>query len=151
MTATEPERDSAAVELPDPVLPTRERLERVFRLKYGEPDELNWGPRMRLQRGHFTPDDVYEALVDSLVGDDTVWLDVGCGRDLFPSNRRLAQALADRCRRLIGVDPDETLDDNPFVHEAVRGFLGDYGGPPVDLITLRMVAETRRRPGRAGP
>ena len=80
--------------------PSRAALESVFRVKYGEPASAWWGPAMRWRFGYFNPDDVYEALLDGLVGAQTRWLDVGCGRDLFPSNRPLARTLADRCRLL---------------------------------------------------
>jgi SAM-dependent methyltransferase len=97
---------------------------------------------MRWGFGHFNPDDHYEALVDSLVGARTRWLDVGCGRNLFPSNEALARLLASRCNRLVGVDPDATLDENPFVHEKVSLRFEDYRTEHrFDLVTMRMVAE----------
>jgi hypothetical protein len=39
----------------------------------------------------------YEAVVAKLVRPESQWLDVGCGRGVFPSNPRLAQTLAKRC------------------------------------------------------
>ena len=127
-----------------PVLPPSEgALRDIFRLKYGEPASTGWGPRMRLSAGYFNPDDHYEALIASLVGERTRWLDVGCGRDIFPSNRALARRLADHCRRLVGLDPDVTIEENPFIHEAARVPLESYQntGEPFDLVTTRMVAE----------
>ena len=126
----------------DVTVPTRNDLDRVFGLKYGDPDRLGWAPAMRLRSGYYNPDDHYEALVASLVGEETRWIDVGCGRDLFPSNRRLARMLADRCALLVGVDPDATIEENPFVHEYERCIMDDYqDSRTFDLITLRMVAE----------
>lgn len=102
---------------------------------------------MRARFDHFGPDERYEALVASLVGPETVWLDVGCGRDLFPYNRLLAQQLADRCGKLVGIDPDVTLEENPFVHERVRLPMDEYdGGGQFDLVTMRMVAEHVQHP-----
>lgn len=127
--------------------PTRERLARVFRLKYGAPGELGWGPAMRARFGYYNPDEYYEALLDAMVTASTRWLDVGCGRELFPSNRPLARELADRCARLVGVDPDDTLRENRYVHEAVLQPFEQYdGGMAHDLVTLRMVAEHVRDP-----
>ena len=40
---------------------------------------------MRQSCNYYTPDDVYEALVAGLVCTGISWLDVGCGRELFPS------------------------------------------------------------------
>ncbi|HLU40459.1 MAG TPA: methyltransferase domain-containing protein [Planctomycetota bacterium] len=126
-----------------PVLPPPEdALAAVFVQKYGTDERLGWGPAMRRRFGYHNPDDHYEAVVRALVDERTRWLDVGCGRELFPSNRSLAAELAARCARLVGVDPDATLDENRYVHERVRASLQDYdGGEAFDLVTLRMVAE----------
>jgi SAM-dependent methyltransferase len=70
------------------------------------------------------------------------WLDVGCGRELCPSNKALATILAARTGRLCGLDPDPTLEENPYVHDRVRQGIDDFdGGHAFDLVTLRMVAE----------
>lgn len=122
--------------------PRAATLAKVFAQKYGEASALGWGPAMRQRFAYYNPDDHYEATVCDLVTRSTRWLDVGCGRELFPSNRPLAAELAGRCQRLVGVDPDATLDENPFVHDRVRAPFEAYdGGRAFDLVTLRMVAE----------
>lgn len=122
--------------------PTRIELDEVARLKYGELSTTGWGPRLRWRFAYFTPDEFYEALVARLVRADVSWLDVGCGRDLFPHNRPLAGILASRCRLLVGVDTDATLEENEFVHERVKAAIEDYQTDRTyDLVTLRMVAE----------
>lgn len=129
--------------------PGREQLEHVFRLKYGDPasPQVGSGPRARWRAGYFQPDDWYEALVAALVQSGTTWLDVGCGRHVFPNNAALARELAARVGRLVGVDPDPTLDENPYVHERVRGTIDGYSPEaPFDLVTMRMVAEHVDRP-----
>ena len=98
---------SAPSVLPPPA-PT---LAKIFRGKYGEPAALGWGPAMRQRFGYYTPDDHYEAAGCELVRPATRGLDVGCGRELFPSNRALAAELAQRGARLVGVDPDATLEE----------------------------------------
>lgn len=132
--------------------PQQADLDAVFRLKYGDPDRperLGWGPRMRRRFGYASPDDHYEALVARLVGPDARWLDVGCGRHLFPGNGALAQELAARCRELVGVDPDATLAENPFVHEKVFAPIDEFTTDRrFDLVTLRMVAEHVEQPQR---
>src|SRR5262245_41438272 len=110
----------------DAAAPTRGELDRVFRLKHGDPRASGWRPRTSYRMGYFTPDDHYEALVDRLVTPATAWLDVGCGRELFPQNRALAAELSRRCRLLVGLDPDATLEENPFVHRKVRLPVEDY-------------------------
>src|SRR5262245_59912203 len=99
--------------------PTRETLARIFRMKYGAPESAGWGPSMRRRFDYFNPDDCYEAVVSGLVTDATTWLDIGCGRELFPNNKPLARELSARCRHLAGVDPDSTLQENPYVREKV--------------------------------
>jgi 2-polyprenyl-3-methyl-5-hydroxy-6-metoxy-1,4-benzoquinol methylase len=127
--------------------PSAAALREVFQLKYGHVLKDAWSPRMRWRFKYFSPEEHYEALVSQAVGPNTEWLDVGCGRLLFPSNERLARALADRCRRLVGVDPDATIQENPYVHEKVQALLGDYApARRFDLITLRMVAEHVTQP-----
>jgi len=117
-------------------------LEEDFRLRYGEPATLGWGPRMRLHFGYFSPDVFYEALVAKLITPNVEWLDVGCGRGIFPSNQRLAQILSERCGLLVGLDPDDTIDENPYVHRRIKSQIADYPDDQTfDVVTLRMVAE----------
>jgi 2-polyprenyl-3-methyl-5-hydroxy-6-metoxy-1,4-benzoquinol methylase len=123
-------------------LPTRSVLEALFRQKHGDPGTWGWAIRRRFRAGYYTPDDVYEAMVARLVDAGCAWLDVGGGRDLFPSNRPLARALAGRCGVLVGVDPSDTIEENPFLHERVKAAIEDFRSPRTfDLVTLRMVAE----------
>lgn len=117
-------------------------LEQVFRQKYGAPGRLGWGPLTRRRFGYFTPDDLYETILYELVEPSTDWLDVGCGRDIFPSNPVTAQMLADRCNRLTGLDPSPNVNENPLIHERFQGYLEDFRpNYQFDLITMRMVAE----------
>ena len=125
-------------------------LDANFRLKHGDPEATGWLPRRRHRFGYSTPDDVYETVVDGLVGPGCAWLDVGCGRDLFPTNRPLSRRLADRCATLVGVDPDGTIAENEFVHDAYQATLEDFRPDRAfDLVTLRMVAEHIERPEAA--
>lgn len=138
--------------MPEPVLvrlPDAAALRQMFHLRYGPEARLGWGPRLRRSYGYHTPDDVYEALVAGTVAPGMAWLDAGCGRELFPSNQPLAEALSRRCARLVGVDPDPTLQENAWVHERIAQPFDDYdGGGAFDLVTLRMVAEHIAAPDR---
>jgi 2-polyprenyl-3-methyl-5-hydroxy-6-metoxy-1,4-benzoquinol methylase len=121
---------------------TREHLLEVFKRKYESRQPVGWGPGLRLKFGYFNPDDIYEATVDSLVTPETAWLDVGCGRDIFPSNAAMARILADRCRILVGLDPSENIEENQFIHERFQGTIESFQTERrFDLVTLRMVAE----------
>lgn len=121
---------------------TRADLLAVFALKYQHHSSLGPAPRIRLAFNYFTPDDYYEALLNKLVTPGCDWADVGCGRDLFPSNPRLGEVLARRCRFLFGIDPDPAILSNPRL---TAFFQGSLEACPThiqfDLVTLRMVAE----------
>lgn len=120
--------------------PRRAELDAIFWLKNREP--LGPGPARRRRFDYFTPDEWYEALVAKLVFAGCRWLDVGCGRFLFPSNAALAQQLADRAGHLTGVDPSDNIHDNPFVDERFQGLLEEYQiSESFDLVTFRMVVE----------
>ncbi len=124
-------------------LPLRNKdLQQVFDLKYGQGQDVGWGPRLRLRFKYFNPDDYYEAMVAKLVGEGCAWVDLGCGRELFPDNQKLARVLADRCETLVGVDPDATLEENQFVHQRARSRIEDFQTEQrFMVITLRMVVE----------
>jgi SAM-dependent methyltransferase len=114
----------------------------VFRLKIGPSGVLGWSPRIRQRFGYFTPDEWYEAVLFCLINKDTDWLDVGCGRDLFPSNENLAKTLSSRCRLLIGVDPDDNINENTVLHKREQCLIEQYNTEQqFSIITLRMVAE----------
>jgi ubiquinone/menaquinone biosynthesis C-methylase UbiE len=97
---------------------------------------------MRLRFNYYSPDEYYEAVVNKLVTSNCSWLDVGCGRYVFPNNTNLARSLANRCALLVGVDPDETIEENTFVHSRIRTTIEDFLSDRMfDLVTLRMVVE----------
>lgn len=117
-------------------------LELVQRKHDGDSSRFGWATRLRMRFRHFTPEEIYQATIDQLVAPGCSWLDVGCGRHVFPSNPELARSLANRCSRLVGVDPDSTIDENPFLHHRVKSTINDYQSDQCyDVVTLRMVAE----------
>lgn len=119
-----------------------EAVREVCRLKFDAAGSLGWSPRMRRRFGYFTPDEWYEASLLRLVGSGTDWLDVGCGRDLFPSNKPLAALLSSRARTLVGLDPSDNIEMNELVHERAKCMLEEYETDRrFDVISLRMVAE----------
>ena len=114
----------------------------LLTLKYGKPSERGWGPRFRARAGYQTPDDIYEQTICDLVTERTDWLDVGCGRDLFPHNPKTAEILAARCHSLTGIDPSPNILENKLLHHRSQCMPEDFRpGLCYDLITLRMVAE----------
>jgi SAM-dependent methyltransferase len=130
--------------------PNPDELMALFKQKYGHRVKLGPGPELRLRYEYFTPDDHYEALVRRLLKSRDAWCDVGCGRDIFPSNAALARELADRSGYVYGIDPDDNIKDNPFLSERFQGVVEDCPTTRrFDLITLRMVAEHIVDPARA--
>jgi 2-polyprenyl-3-methyl-5-hydroxy-6-metoxy-1,4-benzoquinol methylase len=131
-------------------LVTQSELQEMFRLRHDPLDRVGWAPRMRLRFNYFSPDEYYEAVVNKLVTANGTWLDVGCGRYVFPSNIRLARMLSKRCGLLVGVDPDPTIDENTVIHSrsktSIEHFHTDH---TFDLVTLRMVAEHIANPQAA--
>ncbi|MGE5178134.1 MAG: class I SAM-dependent methyltransferase [Bacteroidota bacterium] len=125
-----------------------DRLRRLFEAKYGSSvGQMSWSPRLRHRFGYFTPDDYYEAVVEGLVESGTEWLDVGGGSSIFPNNPKLARILADRCKRLVAIDPSANVNENPFAHERCQMFLEDFQGTrQFSLATARMVVEHVARP-----
>jgi 2-polyprenyl-3-methyl-5-hydroxy-6-metoxy-1,4-benzoquinol methylase len=132
------------------IQPTRADLDRVFRAKHGNLENAGWSPKMRFRYGYYTPDEYYEAVVANLVKDGCSWIDVGGGRNIFPFNQPLAQTLAKRSALVVGVDPDDTVNENQLVHQRIACMIEDYvSEQKFDLATLRMVAEHIQRPEAA--
>lgn len=124
-------------------------LGRILEWKYGPVAQRGWAPSLRARFNYTTPDDAYEALVYERVSDTTKWLDVGCGRDIFPSNRHTAMVLSRRCALLVGIDPDDNIHENEFLHRSEKTLIEDFRSDTVfDLITLRMVVEHVADPRR---
>lgn len=135
---------------PSDLRPTGDDLAEVFRAKYGAAAARSRVLRMWRSFGYYTPDEFYESLVAKLVRADSDWIDVGCGRDLFPYNQPLAAVLSRRCRLLVGLDPDGNVEGNGFVHRGVRHRIQDFRTEETfSLATLRMVVEHIADPGPA--
>jgi len=125
-----------------PMKLTERDFDDIFKLKYGDLSLAGWSPRLARWFGYFSPDDIYETVVSQLVTHETAWLDVGCGRDVFPSNQATARLLSERCSLLVGVDPSDNVEANLFVHQRFRGVMEEFQSDiTFDLVTMRMVAE----------
>lgn len=131
--------------LDDPISSKAAKMEHrreALRVKLASVERVGWSPRLRMEFDYFTPDECYEGLVHACVKNDTDWLDVGCGRDVFPSNPALADVLAARCRRLTGLDPSDNILENRWLHDRAQTTIEDYRPDRrFNLVTLRMVAE----------
>lgn len=129
---------------------TQSDLAEMFRMRHGDLRHVGWAPRLRQRFNHFSPDEYYEVVVDKLVTANCTWLDVGCGHNVFPSNVKLARSLSSRCALLMGVDPDETLEENDIVHRRVKSTIENFASDrQFDVVTMRMVAEHVADPNQA--
>jgi SAM-dependent methyltransferase len=131
------------------IAPSPTDLQELFDNKYRMPYGLGWGPQLRRDFGYYQPDDYYEALVAKLITGECSWADVGCGRDIFPSNTKLAAHLAKKARYVLGIDPDDNIRENTFLTERFQGLVEECSTEKTfDVVTLRMVAEHIQDPQR---
>jgi 2-polyprenyl-3-methyl-5-hydroxy-6-metoxy-1,4-benzoquinol methylase len=115
-------------------------LQRLSSTKYGDPPS-GWGPATRRRFGYYTPEEVYESVLERLITAGCRWLDVGCGREPLPGNPPLAKELSARCSTLVGVDPDPAIHENLYAHRRVQGRVEQMDKSEFDVITARMVVE----------
>ena len=128
---------------------SQEELEAIYKIKYFRFGDPGWGPRTRRAFKYFLPDDYYEAMVARLISPGCSWADVGCGRDIFPSNPDLARNLSGRAGYVFGIDPDDNIRENRYLTEGFQGVVEDCRTDRrFDVITLRMVAEHIVDPAR---
>jgi ubiquinone/menaquinone biosynthesis C-methylase UbiE len=92
--------------------------------------------------------DRYREVLTSYVEPETVWLDMGCGHQLFPEWLRdgeQAQAsLMAKCRRIFGIDYDlYSLRNHRGIADRVRGDIQrlPFKDQSFDLVTANVVVE----------
>lgn len=130
-------------------MPAPEKLDiqssRIISQKYGENPSSYI--RRRIAAGYLPPQDHYELLADELIGPRTSWLDIGCGNAPFPNNSALSCELAARCKLFVGVDPDDGIRENRYLHERHQVPFESFSSPrQFDVVTARMVAEHVTQP-----
>jgi 2-polyprenyl-3-methyl-5-hydroxy-6-metoxy-1,4-benzoquinol methylase len=128
-------------------IPTPQQMHDRLAEHYGDLSKHGWRVRQKWRFQYFSPELWYEAVVDQLVNSETTWIDIGGGSAVFPGNAKLSKTLADRCHKLVGVDPSANIHSNPFVHQRVQAMIEDFETPEqFDLATFRMVAEHIQQP-----
>ncbi|NJN05260.1 MAG: class I SAM-dependent methyltransferase [Rhodobacteraceae bacterium] len=127
--------------------PSVEELESHFVSKYGPLSETGWGPRLRHRFGYFTPDATtrfssinwsFPAVGGSISARaGTYSRAIRSWPESFPLERIF----------FVGVDPDDTIHENEFVHRKAQARIEEFEtSDRFDLVTLRMVAEHMDRP-----
>ena len=128
---------------------SKKSLRAIFELRHGDLARAGWAVKLMDRLGYFNPDVFYETAVEQLVHEGDQWIEVGGGDAIFPSNSKLAELLTARCGRLVGVDPSDNIQSNPYVSERSQCFLEDYTTENrFDLATMRMVVEHVAKPER---
>ncbi len=96
---------------------------------------------------------VYREVLKAKLTSQILWLDIGCGRRLFPEWMPGAaeeqDALRSRLESTFGLDPDfASLRDNRFVRHRVAGdsSLLPFADATFDLLTANMVVEHVAQP-----
>jgi SAM-dependent methyltransferase len=91
---------------------------------------------------------LYRETLEARLAPGTCWLDIGCGRRLFPDwmprGEEAQIALKSRLKTAFGIDPDfSSLKDNPFVQNRVAGDCGSlpFADSSFDFLTANMVVE----------
>ena len=131
----------------DNVLPSEQELRNRLQSQYGDLSKHGWQVKLKWRFGYYSPEAWYEAVVDRLVTKETTWIDVGGGKELFPHNEHLSRKLADRCKKMVGVDPSDNIHQNEFADERVQSTIEEYTtDQSFDLATLRMVVSTSGNP-----
>lgn len=123
-------------------MPTHGQMRERLVQQYGDLSRHGWRVRQKWRFQYFSPELWYEAVVDGLVNGETTWIDIGGGNAVFPASKTLSKTLADRCRKLVGVDPSENIHSNEFLCERWQGMIEDFEtDEQFDVATFRMVAE----------
>jgi ubiquinone/menaquinone biosynthesis C-methylase UbiE len=95
----------------------------------------------------------YKDVLEGRLNADTIWLDIGCGRRLFPlwmpGSESAQNSMVRKVKATYGVDPDlSSLRDNPFVQYRVMGDSSSlpFAANSFDLLTANMVVEHVSKP-----
>jgi ubiquinone/menaquinone biosynthesis C-methylase UbiE len=90
----------------------------------------------------------YKETLETKLLPETRWLDIGCGRRLFPpwmpQSEQIQIAMTGKVNATFGLDPDfASLRDNRFVQYRVQGDSSalPFAGDSFDLLTANMVVE----------
>jgi ubiquinone/menaquinone biosynthesis C-methylase UbiE len=89
----------------------------------------------------------YQALLDSIVGRDTAWLELGCGKRIC-ADETLNRELPGRARFVVGVDLDPHLREHDSIRNLVRCDASalPFRDGAFNLVTSSFVFEHLERP-----
>jgi SAM-dependent methyltransferase len=95
----------------------------------------------------------YARLLDEVVGQDAVWLDIGCGRQIVPSwamPEAALLAIVARASQIVGIDFDSAILEHPHLNERViaSGYDLPFAPETFDVVSANMVMEHVGEPAR---
>jgi ubiquinone/menaquinone biosynthesis C-methylase UbiE len=103
---------------------------------------LYWMLQRRIAPGVVSSQNHYARIVKMHVTSTTRWLELGCGRQLWPEFIAGQAETARRAALLVGLDPDaDSLKHNAVVHHRVVGMQLPFRDASFNLVTANMVFE----------
>jgi ubiquinone/menaquinone biosynthesis C-methylase UbiE len=112
---------------------------------------IYWALERMIAPGLRYSHELYEHVLESQVGRDTEWLDLGCGHQILPEWRAEQEKhLVARCRSIAGIDADvPSLTKHRTIKVRVAGNIGrlPWRDASFNLVTANMVVEHLDAPG----
>ncbi len=111
---------------------------------YGWLESVYWWLESIIDPGTKNSHYHYAEILNALIGDNTLWLDVGCGHSILPDWIPNQPSLINRAKRLVGLDGDwSSLAKNRQIAELVSGDLVclPFRDATFNFVTANMVVE----------
>ena len=113
--------------------------------------QVFWWLERYIDPGVVSSQNRYAELLKSYVRPDSIWLDVGCGRELLPDWIPAQVELLQTARFVAGLDPDQpSIKENHQIRSLLAGDLDNlpFRDVSFNLITANMVVEHLKDPKR---
>lgn len=93
---------------------------------------------------------IYEETLKEYINRNSIWLDLGCGHQILPPWRNMAEKeLLNNCKRIVGIDYEyQSLLENKSINLKVRGDITSlpFKKEAFDIVTSNMVLEHVKYP-----
>jgi SAM-dependent methyltransferase len=105
-------------------------------------EQAYWSLEKRLAPGLQSAQATYAEVLDRYVNEDTRWLDIGCGHQVFEPWIKGEEALVRRARLVVGSDPDlSSLRRHKSIKDRIVASALPLRSASFSLITANMVVE----------